>query len=85
MCFCEYILEDMSMCIQRREGDRLVRLSTAQIRSTLLLAIDCYIRVLVFDNMSAKAWLEEEMRFRRAVGSWQGIGGCFHGEVMDSS
>jgi hypothetical protein len=62
-----------------------VRLSTAQIRSTLLLAIDCYIRILMFNNMSAKAWLEEEMRFRRPVGSWQGVGGCFHGEVVDSS
>ena len=85
MCLCEYILEDMAMCIQRREGDRLVRLSTAQIRSTLLLAIDCNVRILMFDNMSAKAWLEEEMRLCRPIGSWQGVGGCFHGEVMDSS
>ena len=85
MCLGEYILEDMSMCIERREGNRLVRLSTAQIRSTLLLAIDCNVRILVFDNMSAKAWLEEEMRLRRPVGSRQGVGGCFHGEVVDSS
>ena len=85
MCLCEYILEDMAMCIQRREGDRLVRLSTAQIRSTLLLAIDCNVRILMFDNMSAKAWLEEKVRLRRPVRSWQGVGGCFHGEVMDSS
>lgn len=66
MRLCEYVLENMSVGVQRRERDRLERFSGGMIEiRSLFIPMDRHICVLMPYNMPAVAWLSCEMH-----GAW---------------
>lgn len=82
MGFGEDVLEYVSVGVEGRERNRLVRLSRIQVRRVLLLSVHSYVGVLVPYDMPAVPRLEEVLLVRGAI--LGGVRDGSHGQVVDA-